>query len=75
VFPDKRKGKNVKYALGEVGMAVFLVFIKRNPSFLKHQRVMKVSTGHNNAEHLFGLNSTLNDNEIRTLLDLSIRMN
>ncbi|MBE3118100.1 MAG: ISNCY family transposase, partial [Candidatus Atribacteria bacterium] len=68
-FSDVRKGKNIVYEVGEVGMAAFSVFFMQNPSFLEHQRVMKESTGRNNAEHLFGLQSTPSDNEIRNLLD------
>jgi hypothetical protein len=68
-FPDVRKGKNVVYEVGEAGMAAFSVFFMQNPSFLEHQRVMKEKTGRNNAEHLFGLQSTPSDNEIRDLLD------
>ena len=68
-FPDERKGKNVVYGVGEVGMAAFSVFFMQNPSFLEHQRMMKESTGRNNAERLFGLQGTPSDNEIRNLLD------
>jgi hypothetical protein len=68
-FVDVRKGKNVVYALEEVGMAAFSVFFMQNPSFLEHQRMMKGSTGRSNVERLFGLESTPSDNEIRNLLD------
>ena len=68
-FTDVRKGKNVVYAVEEVGMAAFSVFFMQNPSFLEHQRVMKESTGRDNVERLFGLQSTPSDNEIRNLLD------
>jgi hypothetical protein len=68
-FTDVRKGKNVVYAMKEVGMAAFSVFFMQNPSFLEHQRAMKESRGRNNAENLFGLQSSPSDNEIRKLLD------
>jgi hypothetical protein len=68
-FPDERKGKNVKYAVGEAGMAAFSVFFMQNPSFLAHQRAMKETKGRNNAESLFRLDGMPSDNEIRTLLD------
>jgi len=64
-FSGVRKEKNGVYEVGEVGMAAFSVFFMQDPSFLEHQRVMKESTGRNNAEHLFGLQSTPSDNEIR----------
>jgi hypothetical protein len=47
-FPDERKGKNVKYAVEEAGMATFSVFFMLNPSFLAHQRAMKETKGRNN---------------------------
>jgi len=68
-FPDVRKGKNVLYGVEEAGMAAFSVFFMQNASFLEHQRLMKEKKGRNNVEHLFGLQSTPSDNEIRDLLD------
>ena len=44
-FTDVRKGKNVVYAVEEVGMAAFSVFFMQNSSFLEHQRVMKREHG------------------------------
>ena len=33
-FPDKRRGLNTGYPMGEIGMAAFSVFFMQSPSFL-----------------------------------------
>jgi hypothetical protein len=68
-FPDMRTGKNTKYEVEEAGMGAFAVFFMQSPSFLAHQRAMKVTKGRNNAESLFGIRQIPSDNEIRKLLD------
>src|SRR5882762_8148971 len=68
-FPDVRSGKNSSYDLPDVGMSAFSVFFTQSPSFLAHQRDMKLRKGRSNAESLFGLSEIPSDNQIRNLLD------
>jgi hypothetical protein len=68
-FPDIRTGKNSTYDLPDVGMSAFSVFFTQSPSFLAHQRDMKLRKGRSNAESLFHLSEIPSDNQIRNLLD------
>jgi hypothetical protein len=68
-MPDIRTGKNSVYELSDVGMSAFSVFFTQSPSFLSHQRDMKLRKGRCNAETLFHLNKLPSDNQIRNLLD------
>jgi len=68
-FPDLRTGKNSTYDLPDVGMSAFSVFFTQSPSFLAHQRDMKLRKGRSNAEGLFELTELPSDNQIRNLLD------
>jgi hypothetical protein len=68
-FPDKRKGKNKRYALVDAALGAFAVFFTQSPSFLAYQRDMQARKGQNNAHTLFGLHEIPTDNQIRTLLD------
>jgi hypothetical protein len=68
-FPDLRTGKNSRYEMPDVGMSAFSVFFTQSPSFLAHQRDMKLRKGRNNVESLFGLVEVPSDNQIRNLLD------
>ena len=68
-FPDLRAGKNSVYELVDVGMSAFSVFFTQSPSFLAHQRDMKLRKGRSNAESLFDLSDLPSDNQIRNLLD------
>jgi hypothetical protein len=68
-FPDLRTGKNSIYDLADVGMSAFAVFFTQSPSFLAHQRDMKLRKGRCNAESLFHLSELPSDNQIRNLLD------
>jgi hypothetical protein len=43
-FPDKRRGLNTTYAMGDIGMAAFSVFFLQSPSFLAHQRQFRGRT-------------------------------
>jgi hypothetical protein len=67
-FPDLRTGKNNVYELVDVGMSAFSVFFTQSPSFLAHQRDMKLRKGRCNAETLFDLSELPSDNQIRNLL-------
>jgi hypothetical protein len=69
-FPDERTGKNSVYDLADVGMSAFSVFFTQSPSFLAHQRDMKLRKGRCNAESLFHLSDLPSDNQIRNLLDV-----
>lgn len=68
-FPDVRSGKNSIYEIRDVGMSAFSVFFTQSPSFLAHQRDMKLRKGRSNAESLFELSDIPSDNQIRNLLD------
>jgi hypothetical protein len=68
-LPDNRKGKNKKYAVKDALKASFSVFFTQSPSFLQHQRLMKLKKGKDNAKSLFGLSEIPCDNQIRNLLD------
>lgn len=68
-FPDLRTGTNTQYSLSEVGMSAFAVFFTQSPSFLAHQRTLKLRKGRHNAESLFGVCQVPSDNQVRNLLD------
>ena len=68
-FPDHRTGKNTQYELVDAGIGAFSVFFTQSPSFLAHQRDMKLRKGSSNAEKLFKLREIPSDNQIRSLLD------
>ncbi len=68
-FPDKRRGLNVSYPMGDIGMAAFSVFFMQSPSFLAHQRRFEEGYGRSNCESLFGLSKIPSDNHIRDMLD------
>ena len=68
-FPDKRRGINTTYGMGEIGMAAFSVFFMQSPSFLAHQRQFEAGHGRSNCTSLFGLSKVPSDNHIRDMLD------
>src|ERR1700730_15802851 len=69
VFPDKRRGLNTTYRMGDIGMAAFSVFFMQSPSFLAHQRHLAQRHGHSNCQTLIGMTEIPSDNHIRDLLD------
>jgi hypothetical protein len=68
-FPEHRTGRNTQYELADAGMGAFSVFFTQSPSFLAHQRDMKLRKGRSNVENLFELRNIPSDNQIRNLLD------
>ena len=68
-FPDRRTGENTKYSLPDAGLGAFSVFFTQSPSFLAHQRAMKLNKGRCNAESLFEIKNIPSDNQLRNLLD------
>ncbi len=68
-FPDKRRGDNTTYRMGDIGMAAFSVFFLQSPSFLAHQRQFEAGHGHSNCSTLFGIARIPSDNHIRDMLD------
>jgi hypothetical protein len=68
-FPDKRRGTNTIYGMGDVGMAAFSVFFMQSPSFLAHQRQFEEAHGRSNGTSLFGIAKIPSDNHIRDMLD------
>jgi hypothetical protein len=68
-FPDKRRGLNVTYRMGDIGMAAFSVFHMQSPSFLAHQRHFETAFGRSNCASLYGIAKIPSDNHIRDMLD------
>jgi len=68
-FPDKRRGINTTYGMGDIGMAAFPVFFMQSPSFLAHQRQFEEAHGRSNCASLFGITKIPSDNHIRDMLD------
>ncbi len=68
-FPDKRRGMNTTYSMGDIGMAAFSVFFMQSPSFLAHQRQFEAGHSHSNCASLFGIAKIPSDNHIRDMLD------
>ena len=68
-FPDKRRGSNATYPMGDIGMAAFSVFFMQSPSFLAHQRQFEAGHGRSNCTSLFGIAKIPCDNHIRSMLD------
>mgnify|MGYP005845410003 CR=1 FL=1 len=54
-FPDKRTGRNTRFAVEDVVLAAFSVFWTQSPSFLAHQTAMQQAHGPSNAETLFAM--------------------
>ena len=68
-FPDKRRGINTTYGMGDIGMAAFSVFFMQSPSFLAHQRRFELGHGRSNCASLFAIPKIPSDNHIRDMLD------
>jgi len=68
-LPDRRKGKNLSYAMEEFGLSAFSVFFTQSPSFLAHQKTLQAARGKNNAQSFFHINEIPSDNQIRQMLD------
>nr|WP_294564329.1 ISNCY family transposase [uncultured Rhodopila sp.] len=68
-FPDRRRGGNATYPMGDIGMAAFSVFFMQSPSFLAHQRQFEAGHGRSNCTSLFGIAKVPCDNHIRSMLD------
>lgn len=67
--PDGRHSPNTQYAFTDAGLGAFAVFFTQSPSFLAHQRAMKLDKRLSNAERLFVLHALPSDTQIRNLLD------
>mgnify|MGYP001164569374 CR=1 FL=1 len=68
-LPDRRKGKNLSYAMEDFGLSAFSVFFTQSPSFLAHQKAMQAARGQNNAQSFFQIEEIPSDNQIRQMLD------
>ena len=68
-LPDRRRGRNTRYAMRDIGMAAFSLFFMQCPSFLAFQRELTQRDGRSNAHTLFGLHRIPSDNHIRKQLD------
>ena len=68
-FPDKCRGMNTTFGMGDIGMAAFSMFFMQSPSFLAHQRQFEQGHGRSNCASLFGIAKIPSDNHIRDVLD------
>ena len=68
-LPDRRVGKNLSYAMEDLGLSAFAVFFTQCPSFLAHQRSMQQGKSLNNATRFFEIGKIPSDNPIRQRLD------
>jgi hypothetical protein len=68
-FTDKRKGKNVQYAINDAIQAAFAIFFMQSPSFLAGQRHLQQSKGKSNAKTVFQMEQIPTDTHIRNLVD------
>ena len=69
-LPDHRKpSPNTRYTIQDAVLGAFGIFFTQSPSFLASQRRRQHTTGHNNAQTLFGVEKIPCDNQIRTLRD------
>ena len=68
-LPDGRSGRNARYAMRDIGLAAFSVFLMQSPSFLSHQRLLSEGRGTSNARTPFGMDHIPCDNHIRQMPD------
>ncbi len=69
-LPDHRKpSPNTRYTIQDAVLGALGIFFTQSPSFLAYQRRLQHTTGHHNAQTLFGVEQIPCDNQIRTLLD------
>ncbi len=68
-LPDPRTGSNTTYAMEDVVLGAFSVFVTQSPSFLAFQKAMQQKKGKNNAKSLFDVDHIPSDNQIKNLLD------
>jgi len=68
-LPDRRTGRNGRYAMADIGLSAFSVFFMQSPSFLAHQRSLAQARGRSNCETLFAMTAIPSDNHIRQMLD------
>src|SRR5208337_4672111 len=68
-FPDKRRGINTTYPMGDIGMAAFSVVAISLPYFLAHQRQLEAGHGRSKCTSLFGIAKIPCDTHIRDMLD------
>ena len=71
-LPDRRKGKNLSYAMEDFGLSAFSVFFTQSPSFLAHQKAMQAARGHHNAQSFFQIQEIPSDNQIRMAVAKSV---
>jgi hypothetical protein len=68
-FPDSRRGTDVDYTMGDIGLSAFSLFFMQSESFLSHQRHLERGHNSSNCHTLFGMKKIPTDNYIRLLLD------
>ncbi len=68
-FEDKRRGRNGRYTMADIGLSAFSVFFMQSPSFLAHQKALEARRGRSNCASLFGMEKIPTDNHIRDMLD------
>ncbi len=68
-FGDKRRGRNCRYTMADIGLSAFSVFFMQSPSFLAHQKALEARRGRSNCASLFAMEKIPTDNHIRDMLD------
>jgi len=68
-LPDKRRGRNIRYTMADIGLAAFSVFFMQSPSFLAYQRSLAERHSRSNCQTLFAMSAIPTDNHIRQMLD------
>ena len=54
-FVDKRRGRNGRYTMADIGLSAFSVFFMQSPSFLAHQKMLEARRGRSNCASLFAM--------------------
>jgi len=69
-FPDKRRGKNIRYQIMDAASCAFSTVFTQCPSFLSFQQLMQQKKGKSNVQTLFQVGDKIpSDNQIRNLLE------
>jgi len=69
LFPDKRKGKNIRYSSETFVMTAFSAFFIQCPSFNSHKVLTEHFEKNGNASNLFDLGQIPSHNQTRDVLD------
>jgi len=68
-LPDRRRGQNSTFEMGDFGLGAFSTFFMQSPSFLAHQKMLERGRGRSNCQSLFGMVNIPTYNQTRSMLD------